>query len=87
MDPFDRILAVPDPWMTGSGPLDDRIRSLLRKGSIIEIREEKHQKPAMRRPFLMTGPMNPETGEKTLLTAPAELVGFRLIYCGVRTGP
>ena len=39
----------------------------------------------MRGPFSVTHRVKPETGEKTLFPAPAELAGIRFNYCGVRT--
>ena len=67
--------------------LDVRIWSLLSKGSISEKLEENYQKPAMRGPFSVTLPVNPETGGITLFPVPRGSVRFRAIYCGVRAGP
>ena len=71
-DPFD-----PEP--AGSGPLDDRIQLNPSKGTISGKCEENNGKPAMRRPFLVTHPINPETGEKTLFLVPSKADGIRLV--------
>ena len=54
-------------------------RTMLPKGSIIEIREHFTEKPAMRGPFSVHTAMRPETGEKTLFPAPSGTVRIRLV--------
>ena len=49
-----------DPGSSCSGPLGDRIQGNPSKGSIIEIRDENNEKPAMRGPFLTDSPDYPE---------------------------
>ena len=72
-----RTLLTPDPDISVPDP---------GKGSIIEFRDEKHEEPAMRGPFLVDTPVSPETGEKTLFPGFASSVIFRAIYCGVGAG-